>query len=435
MAIFWGFVLPLLIIILVQLGLTLPLILARLLSLLQEAAGVAMLAGTLYLLKRRIELEYGDGAKEKQGRAGEIAALNGSGGVKRVLFPMIILLIVLVSGFLAESSRFSLTGSDTAWASPVGWVLSLGTPASPLFMQMMIRLHFFAVLLFMASIPFTFMRHLVASPLNLFYKPQEPKAALREIDLEVGETGAETIKDFSWKQRLQTDACVSCGRCEENCPAFISGKPLSPRKVIGSILEQAETTGGAGGWFFKPPSPPSSLEHAISDDEIWACTTCMACVEHCPVCVAAMDKIVDMRRYQVMGKGALPPEARPMIRDLELYKDVYGKGASHRSDWAMHRDVPRMGEDHDADILFWVGCSGAFHPRNRETTLAMVKILKAAGMDFGILAEGEMCCGDPARKLGEEALFQDLARQNIRTFEQRGVKKILTPLSPLSQHP
>jgi Fe-S oxidoreductase/nitrate reductase gamma subunit len=409
MAVFWGFFLPFTIIILAQFGFSIPHVPALLLSFLQEAAGGMMLAGTLYLLFRRIQ-------------SGETS------GPKRTIIPMFILMIILVSGFLAEASRLSISGTTNPWASPMGWVLSFGLPSSPLFMQFMIRLHFFAVLIFIASIPFTFMRHLAASPLNIFYKKQGPKAALRKISTktgEMGEIGAGTAEDFSWKQLLETESCVSCGRCEENCPAFISGKALSPRKVIQKILEQAETCAGGLNSFFKP-SPPHLLEETISNDEIWACTTCMACVEHCPVFVEPMDKIVDIRRYQVMGRGNLPMEARPMIRDLELYGDVQGKGAAHRYDWAMNLDVPQIADVNDAEVLLWVGCSGAFHPRSKETMKAMVKILKAAGIRFCILAKEEVCCGDPARRLGEETLYQNLAKKNIHIFKKHKIKKILT---------
>lgn len=405
MAVFWGFVLPMTVIILAQFGFSIPNAPALILSLLQEAAGIVMLAGTFYLFFRRIQ-------------SGE------SEGPKRTIIPMFIMLVILVSGFLAEASRIRITGTEAVWASPLGWALSFATPGSPLFMQLMIRLHFFAVLLLIASIPFTFMRHLAASPLNVFYKKQGPKAALREIKPETGDIGAKTAEDFSWKQLLEAEACVSCGRCEENCPAAISGKPLSPRKVIRKILEQAEAAACQDCFF--STSPKSLLENSISGDEIWACTTCMACVEHCPVFVEAMDKIVDMRRYLVMGKAKLPSEARPMIRDLELYGDVQGKGTAHRADWAMHRDVPKIGDVKDAEVLFWVGCSGAFHPRNKETALAMVKILKAADIKFGILAQEELCCGDPARRLGEETLYQKLAKENIDKFNRHNVKKIVT---------
>jgi Fe-S oxidoreductase len=292
-------------------------------------------------------------------------------------------------------------------------------------MQLMIRLHFFGVLLFIAVIPFTYMRHLVASPLNVYYRKQGPRAALTPVSLEKEQVGARTVNDFSWKQLLEADACVACGRCSENCPATLSEKPLSPRNVMRSIVEQVEDSARhrkKNGHAQRLPL----LENAIKDDEIWACTTCMACVEHCPVFVEPLDKIIDMRRHLVMGKACLPTEAQPMFRNLELFGDVLGKGIAHRGDWAMNRNIPHMAEAADAEVLLWVGCSGAFHPRNQETSRAMAQILKAAGIAFGILAKDEVCCGDPARRLGDETLFLELAQKNIAAFQQYGIKKIIT---------
>ncbi len=416
LAAFWGVVIPLIVIIVAQFGFIIPQAPAKLLSLIQDLAGIALLIGTLFLLFRRI------GSTDAQGPS-------------RTMLPMVLLLTILVSGFLAEGARLGILRADGfPWPSPAGWVSSFISPASPVFMQMMIRLHFFAVLLLIAAVPFTFMRHAAASPLNVFYRKRGARAALTHPSIENGEIGAKTVTDLSWKQMLDAEACVACGRCDENCPAAISGKPLSPRKVIRNIREQMETVTadqqrpwhGMG----NAPEPPL-LENAVTADEMWACTSCMACVEHCPVFIEPLDKIIDMRRYQVMGEGRLPAEARPMIRDLDLYGDVQGKGAAHRADWAMNREVTRMSQTptqsgFDVDILLWVGCSGAFHPRNQETSLALVKILKAAGVRFAILGKEEMCCGDPARRLGDEILFRKLARANIDRFNHYQVKKMVT---------
>lgn len=396
LALFWGIVIPVAVIVLAQFGGTVPAVPARILSLCQEAAGVLMLAGVLYFLIRRIRLAETDGPKQ-------------------TLFPMILLLVIPVSGFLAEGARLAITGTPAAWSSPLGSLLSFATPPAPLFMQVMIRLHFFSVLLFIAAIPYTFMRHLVTVPLNILYPKDRPSAALRKLVPETGDIGANTARDFSWKQRLEADACVSCGRCEENCPAFISGKSLSPRKVMAGILAQLRTGSGT-----------PLLEDAVTGDEVWSCTTCMACATHCPVYAEAMDKIVDMRRYRVLGKGDLPPEARPVIRNLELFGDVQGYGVSRRMDWARGLDIPMAGDGRETDVLLWVGCSGAFHPRNRQTAQALVKILKAAEVTFSILGKAESCCGDPARRLGEEDLYRRLAERNIRQFRQAGVKEIVT---------
>lgn len=397
LAVFWGVVLPLMVILVAQFGFTLPSPLARLLSLIQDLAGLALLAGTLLLMFRRL------GLAEDQGPS-------------RTLLPMVLLLVIVLSGFLAEGARLRIlyTGSQP-WSSPIGGLFAWISPASPLFMQMMIRLHFVAVLVFIAAIPFTFMRHILASPLNVVYRKQGPPAALTHLDMDQGQIGAEKVKDLSWKQLLDAEACVACGRCDENCPALISGKPLSPRNIIRSIRKQMEA------------ADRPLLAAAISSDEMWACTTCMACVAHCPLFVEPMDKIIDIRRFQVMGEAQLPAEAQPMIRDLNLYGDVQGKGAAHRANWAMNRDVLQLSDASSAvDILFWVGCSGAFHPRNRETSQALVKILQSAGVRFAILGTKEMCCGDPARRLGDEILFRKLAQANLEILNRYQAKKIVT---------
>lgn len=403
LAAFWGVILPLALILLAQFGGAIPGVPARLLSVIQDLTGAVLLAGVIYFLIRRMGLREADGPRG-------------------TLFPAALLLIIVVSGFLAEGARLNLLGTAPAWASPVGSVVSLATPASPLFMQLMIRVHFFAVLLLITAVPFTFMRHAAAAPLNVLYRKKGPRAALTPVDLDAGETGANMATDFSWKQLLDAEACVACGRCAENCPATISGKPLSPRKVMGEICRQVEIA-ACGCRNHETPR----LDAALSDDEIWACTTCMACVEHCPVFAEPLDKIVDMRRHRVMGEARLPSEARPMIRNLELYGDIQGKGAAHRADWAMHRDVPHIAEaGTNAEVLLWVGCSGAFHPRNQETGRALFKIFRAAGVAFGTLGREEVCCGDPARRLGTEDLYRNLAARNIALFERYGVRKIVT---------
>ena len=343
---FWGFTVPMIVIILAQLGFTIPIIPARLLSLLADLLGIALLAGTLFFLVKR----------------------------KRSFVPLFLFLFILLTGFAAEGTRLSIVHPQFTWESPLGWLVSILLPPSPQLMHLMIRLHFFVVLLFIATMPFTFNRHLIAAPMNIFYRRKNARGELKGISLDKGPIGADTIMDFSWKQLLDAEACVSCGRCEENCPASLSGKPLSPQKVMRDIFEQMAS-----------PSSISPLEVRITGDEIWSCTTCMACVEHCPVFIEPMDKIIDMRRNQVMGKGHLPVEARSMMRELEIYGDVHGKGIAHRKDWAFNRAVPLIdASDSNQDILLWVGCAGAFHERYQEVSRAMVSILKTAEIPFGI---------------------------------------------------
>ena len=410
LCVFFGFLIPLVIIILSQFDFVMPVPVARLLSLLTDLLGLAMLVGLVYFLLRRF------GVAEPR-------------APQRTIFPVMALLFIIVTGFLAEGTRLAIVPAGFSWSSPVGWLISLTLPNSPLLMQVLIRLHFFALLVFVAALPFTFMRHLVASSQNVYYKRQAMRGAARPVSLEADSIGARTIKDFTWKQLLESEACVSCGRCEENCPASLAAKPLSPRKVMQDILSQLEQNGRNSSGTQTDDLP--LLAEVITADEIWSCTSCMACVTHCPVSIEPLDKIIDMRRYLVMGEARLPAEARPMIRDLEIYGDVQGKGVAHRADWAMNREVPQLFQpsaqtDSDLEMLLWVGCSGAFHPRNQETSRAMVKILKAAGIRFAILGKEELCCGDPARRLGDEILFQKLARANIDHFNRHQVKKIVT---------
>ena len=403
---FWGFIVPLIIIIMAQFRFTLPIFPARLLSLLADILGIALLAGTLFFLIRR--------KRSITGRS-----------TRKPFFPLFIFLFILLTGFAAEGARLSVLQRPFAWESPFGQLASLMLPRSIALMVIMIRLHFFAVLLFIATLPFTFDRHLIAAPLNVFYRRRNARGELRGMSLNEGPIGADTFIDFTWKQLLDAEACVACGRCEENCPASISGKPLSPQKVMRDIFEQMEEIPRSGEETDLSSLPP--LESRITGDEIWACTTCMACVEHCPVFIEPMDKIIDMRRNQVMGKGLLPIEARTMMRDLELYGDVEGKGIAHRQDWALNRNVPRIdSQDLNHDILLWVGCAGAFNQRYQDVARAMVNILKTAGIPFGILGNDELCCGDPARRLGEEGLFLELAGKNIQMLKKYHIKKIIT---------
>ena len=399
---FWGVLVPLTVIILAQFGFLMPSGLSRGLSLLLDLLGLLALAGTLFFLGLRV-------------RSSE------TGGPRRSLPPLLILAFILVTGFLAEGTRLRLDPPETIWTSPVGWLASSLVPGSPLFMQLMIRSHFFAVLLLVAMLPFTFFRHLAAASLNVVYRNRGPKGALNPARLEADTPGTRTVRDFTWKQLLEAEACVACGRCEAACPASLSGKPLSPRKIMGDILNQME------GSRSRIDDRIPLLEEAVSDDEIWACTTCLACVEQCPVFIEPVDKIMDLRRYRVMGRGKIPREAVPLIRNLELYGDANGQGAAHRLDWVFDRKVPLAGKRGPGiPLLLWVGCAAAFHPRIGETGRALLKILQAAGQDFFILGPEEICCGDPARRLGEEALFLELARKNLARFRRYRAQDIVT---------
>ena len=400
LVVFWGVIFPLFIAILAQFGVLLPTSLARIFSFLGDALGIILLAGIVFFLVKRIKS-------------------HGPEAPKAVFFPLGLLLLIVLSGLFAEGTRLHILDAPFRWYTFAGSAFAGIFPSSPLFMQIMIRIHFFAVLLFIAVLPFTFMRHLMTASLNVFYRNRGPLGGVfgvrdPEKALSRGHIGAKEVADFTWKQLLDAQSCVSCGRCDDHCPALISGKPLSPRKIVQTIRQQVAN----------PSLTP--FEETVSPEEIWACTTCMACVEQCPVFVVPVDKIADMRKYRVMGRGLLPEEAGGMIRDLEIFGDVNGKGIAHKTDWALNAGIPQTPPaGGQGEILLWVGCSGAFHPGYQEISRGMVRILQAGEISFSILGHEELCCGDPARKLGDEELFLTLARKNIHTLNKYNVKKIV----------
>jgi Fe-S oxidoreductase len=255
---------------------------------------------------------------------------------------------------------------------------------------------------------------------------------LMETELET--FGASTVEDFTWKQLFDTDACTICGRCTSVCPAHATGKPLDPREIVNKVGEVMALTGAP------PVSPPvgldseitvtaNSLFERVTAEELWACTTCRACDEICPVNIEIVDKILDMRRYLSLMEADFPSELGRAYVSLENSSNVYGMNQNTRGDWTDELDfeVKVLGEPGvEAEYLYWVGCAGSFDDRNRKVTLATAKLLHAAGVDFAILGPRELCTGDPARRTGNEYVFQGLALQNIETLNDLGIRKIIT---------
>jgi Fe-S oxidoreductase/nitrate reductase gamma subunit len=423
--IFIGFLLPLGVIIITQFSFTLPLLLARILSLLLDIIALAAVIGVLLLLYRRL-ISRPD---RLDNRFDDFAVL-------------ILIFFIFGSGLLMEALRLSVIGPDSrAWA-PVGQALAalinltgLGLPARRWLSLFTFRVHFFLVLGTIAYIPYSKMFHLIASPLNMVFRSRRPRGELKLIDLE--DENAETfgiskINEFTWKQLMDLDACTRCGRCQDHCPAYLTRKPLSPKKLINDLgdhfREQAPLilkadSGGTG-----PAEVPQLIGTAVQEDEVWACTTCRSCMEHCPVHIEHVDKVIDMRRYKVLMEGQFPEELKVAFKGLETNSNPWGLGQSTRCDWAGEMDIPCLPEmdDKNIDLLFFVGCMRSYDDRNKNVALAMVRILKHLGVKFAILGVEEGCCGDPARRAGNEYLYQMLAQTNIETFNRYNIKKILT---------
>jgi len=266
-----------------------------------------------------------------------------------------------------------------------------------------------------------------------------------QADPDRDQFGVAAVEQFTWKGLLDFSTCTECGRCQAQCPAWNTGKPLSPKLVVLSLRDHAYAKAPyllAGE--DKSAVPATALAEVerpiigdaiaggvIDPDALWACTTCGACVEQCPVDIEHVDHIVDMRRYQVLIESNFPTEAGVMLRNLEGKGNPWGAPPQTRADWTKGLDfeVPRVGDGTDFDYLFWVGCAGAFEDRAKKTTRAVATLLHEAGVRFAILGEGETCTGDPARRIGNEFLFQMQAQQNVSTlvdaFGDRPVKRIV----------
>jgi Fe-S oxidoreductase len=291
--------------------------------------------------------------------------------------------------------------------------------------------HVITVLGFAAYLPQSKHLHIVTTLPNVFFRSQRPRGALRFVDqIEERETfGAATLRDLSWKQHLDGYTCTECGRCSDNCPALATGKPLDPQKIVLDLRDLLLKEGDA---LLKDPTAtgtPPAHQLATKPDELWACTTCAACVEQCPVTIEHIDKIVDMRRYLTMQEAAAPPEAQRAMTNIERAGNPWGEAASARGDWASSSgedlSVPTFAETPDAEYLYFVGCAASFDRRNQRVAQALAKILRAAHVSFAILGSEETCTGDPARRMGNEYLWQLQARQNIETFGRYKVRKII----------
>ena len=264
-----------------------------------------------------------------------------------------------------------------------------------------------------------------------------------QADPDKDQFGVATVEQFTWKGLLDFTTCTECGRCQSQCPAWNTGKPLSPKLLVLSLRDHAYAKAPyllAGSPDTAPEAARAEAERpligtadeggVIDPDVLWSCTTCGACVEQCPVDIEHVDHIVDMRRYQVLIESNFPSEAGVMLRNLENKGNPWGAAPNTREDWTkgLEFDVPRVSElpaGGDFEYLFWVGCAGAFEDRAKKTTRAVATLLHEAGVSFAILGEGETCTGDPARRIGNEFVFQMLAQQNVETLNEAGVKKIV----------
>lgn len=289
--------------------------------------------------------------------------------------------------------------------------------------------HFFVFFGFLNFLPLSKHQHIMTAPFNVFFSTLEPKGRVQFIkDLEEQEVwGVNAIDRFTWKQLLDGVTCQECGRCEVVCPANCTGKKLSPKKLHLDIkhlmLEEGFKEKGA-----ERKAMIGDGVNQLTTDEIWACTNCGACVYECPVMNEHIQKFVDLRRHLTLMEGNLPSEGQVALQNIEKNSNPWGVGFDKRGQWAEEAGVQVYGAGvaEDTEYCFYVGCAGSFDDRYKKISRAMAKVLGAAGVKFAVLGQEEQCCGDSARRLGNEYLYQMMATTNMQTIKGYGIKKIVT---------
>ncbi len=287
------------------------------------------------------------------------------------------------------------------------------------------------------------MKHAFAGALHLAYHPRPERfqknttsTALNLLDLEQPKLGVQKIPDFAWNQLLGFDACVQCGRCEVVCPAFAVGQPLNPKKLIQDLVAGLGAPGAhhiykGRGHPGQPHTPSRSagsgdiVPDLISEDTIWACTTCRACVHECPMLIEHVDAIIDIRRFLILEKGQVPGAGGKILENTRITGNPSGRDLRTRSEWATDLNLPLMRDVKKAEVLLWLG-DGAFNLRNQQTLRDLIRLLTKASVGFAVLGEEELDCGDLARRLGDEATFQSLAQRNIAVLDRYDFAQILT---------
>ncbi len=418
--VFYGFLVPFVVVVITQANFSLPKALALPLSFLFDLIGALGITGILLAAYRRY-------VQKPENQTYDTTWGN--------LIALLFLLGIFGLGFSIEGLRIARTQPEWAAWSPVGWVFSqffsgLTEPNQVLLHRLLWRLHLFLVLGFMAFIPYSRMLHIVTAPANIYFRSLTPKGELPPVlNFETAETfGVSKLEELTWKQLFDLDACTRCGRCLDHCPGAVTGKPLAPKKNWDSLRTHMEERAALRRKGVDPDGEGQKklIGDALSEDVIWACTNCLACAMVCPVFIPCVDKFLEMRRHLVLMESRFPPEVQLVFRNMENNSNPWGVGLGLRADWAKGLDVKTMAEESDIDLLFWVGCAGSFDDRNKKVAASLVKILKSAGVKFSILGTEEGCCGDSARRIGNEYLYQTLVQANVEVLKNYGVKKILT---------
>jgi Fe-S oxidoreductase len=351
-----------------------------------------------------------------------------------------VLFLILVTGLVVEGLRLAVQRPPWAMWSPVGYLigqmflaLGLGDSTMVDLHLALWTIHFVLVGVFFVVLPQDVLYyHLVTSPLNIFFSDlRRPRGALVPIE-DIDETevlGVGELGDFTWKTLLDSDACTECGRCQEVCPAYLAGRPLNPKQVILDIRSHLHRE-GPGSLDGHEESSNALIGDVFQEETLWACTTCYGCVHECPVLIQHVDAIVDMRRYLTLQEGKPYGTLQQALIQVERTGNPWGQLPTDRFAWSENLpgglDVPLMAKRRVVNVLYWIGCAGSFDPNGQRTTAAMIKILKAAGVDFAVLGNEEFCNCEWARRAGNEYLYQLAAERNLKTLKKYSFNRILT---------
>jgi Fe-S oxidoreductase len=289
--------------------------------------------------------------------------------------------------------------------------------------------HVLLILSFLVFLPYSKHLHIATAAVNVFFGRTQARGHLEPLRFDVPDEemrfGAGSVTSMTWKGIVDTMSCTECGRCQDVCPAYATGKELSPKLLIMNLRDHVLAEGPKA---LRDPAHETALvPNAVTDDVVWDCVTCGACVHECPVAIEHVDHIVDLRRHLVMVDSRFPAEADPMLRDVERSSNPWGKPQTERAAWADGLGVRVLQPGDPApEVLYWVGCAASFDERARRSAQSTAKLLLAAGLDVAILGPRESCTGDPARRMGNEYVFQAFAEQNVATLDEAGVTKIVT---------
>ncbi len=395
-------------------------------TLVQDIFSVLVLIACLYALYRRFVVHIPRLEVEKSGKLDAAFIL--------VLIMLVCISMLGENSALVAMNNFQLRNFELRPVSTIlcKWFYSGGTENADVYFQLFWWMHIIVILGFLNFLPYSKHLHVLTSiPNTYFANLDKIRNTLKPLNLEDENAevfGAADFEHLSWKQLLDGYSCTECGRCTASCPAATVGKSLSPRKIIVDIRRRTKdkaplmAKGITEGEVFE-----KTLVHDyITDTELWQCTTCMACVQECPVMIEHVDSIVDMRRDLVLTESQFPSNLNPVFKSLETNFTPWAFNQSDRANWAEGLNIKTMAEDPECDILFWVGCAGSFDDRYKKVSKAFAQIMQKAGINFRILGTEEKCNGDTARRLGNEYLAQMMIMENVETLNNYKVKKIVT---------